>query len=191
MLLEFLGTIFTSILSGGATGLLGAAIQRFADYKNKQLDLQQQKQANDYDLQKRQIDLQITNAEWQGKLKVAQEEGATQREVADTQAFQASLLKEPDRYSPTQGLTTRQVWMLVLLDFARGIVRPALTLYLIVLESLVYQQAKLVLGAQALSAADALQIWKMVVGSILYLTTTCVLWWFGTRNKQPQSRGVR
>ncbi len=35
----------------------------------------------------------------------------------------------------------------------------------------------------SLSAEQAIQLIQMVVGTILYLTTTCVLWWFGTRNK--------
>ena len=32
------------------------------------------------------------------------------------------------------------------------------------------------------------EMWGLIVGTILYLTTTCVLWWFGTRNKQEQPK---
>jgi hypothetical protein len=66
----------------------------------------------------------------------------------------------------------------------RGIVRPALTVYLCVLTTYVWLQVHQVLDKQPLSGSEALQIWQLIVGTILYLTTTCVLWWFGTRNKQ-------
>jgi hypothetical protein len=30
------------------------------------------------------------------------------------------------------------------------------------------------------------QLHQQIVFTLLYLFTTCVLWWFGTRNKQKQ-----
>lgn len=183
-MLELLGTIFGSIFSGGATGIIGVALQRFADYKNKQLDAQLEAQRAQNELDKRKLDLEITGKEWAGRVQVAVTEGESAKDVAASQAFATSLLREPERYSSTQGLTSGQQWILVLLDAARGIVRPLLTVYLCALTTYVWYQVRTVLSQQNLDAAAAMQVWQLVVGQILYLTTTCVLWWFGTRNKE-------
>lgn len=184
-MIEVLGTIFGSIFSGGATGLIGVGLQRWADYKNKQLDMQLEKQRGEMEMSKRRLDLDIAKAEAEGKLRVAQEEGATARDVAESQAFAASLLREPERYSSTQ-LSPIQNWVFVLLDALRGSVRPFLTLYLCALTTYVWWQVKSELQDSALSPEAALEVWRLVVGQILYLTVTVVLWWFGTRNKGPQ-----
>ena len=71
----------------------------------------------------------------------------------------------------------------MLLDFARGIVRPALTIYLCALTTYIWWQVRQLIDKEDLDPAEVLEVWKMVVNTILYLTTTCILWWFGTRNK--------
>ena len=185
-MLEILGAIFGNIFSGGATGLLGVVLQRFADYKNKQLDMKLEAQKAEQEIAKRRVDAEIMKEEWAGRLQVAQEEGRAKEAVADAEAFAASFRLEPALYAEGQKLTAGQVWLMVALDALRGSVRPLLTVYLCVLTTYVWYQVKLKLGAEELDSEAALDVWKMVVGNILYLTTTCVLWWFGTRNKQDQ-----
>ncbi len=133
-MLEIIGTIFGSVFSGGATGLIGVGLQRYADYKNKQLDIQLAKQKFDQDLALKQVDMQMMEKEWAGRVQVAQTE--------------------------------------------------ALTVYLCAISTLIYLQARELVGKENLTSEQALQIENLIVGTILYLTTTCVLWWFGTRNKQ-------
>lgn len=183
-MLETIFSVVGSILGGGATGLLGVAFQRFADYKNKQLDMQLEKQRGELELQKKDKDLLIMQGEWQGRLKVAEEEGTTAKDVADTQAFAATLWKEPERYTEASKLTAGQTWIMVLLDGFRGIVRPGLTIYLCVLTTAIYVQARGLLAGEDINAEQALEIEHQIISTILYLTTTVVLWWFGTRNKQ-------
>jgi hypothetical protein len=185
-MLELIGTIFGSVFSGGATGLIGVALQRFADYKNKQLDIQLAKQKFDQDLALKQLDMQMMEKEWAGRVQVAQTEAEAAADAAASKAFEASYGMEPKRYS--EGVTPGKFggFMLILLDLFRGVVRPALTVYLCVLTTLIYYQARQLVGQENLSPEQALQIEHLIVGTILYLTTTCVLWWFGTRNKgQP------
>lgn len=186
--MELLTTIFGSIFSGGATGLLGVIIQRWADFKNRQLDLQLEKEKRETEIAKRKADAEIMSAEWNGRMKVAQTEGETAKEVAASQAFAQTLFKEPERYS-SGTFTAGQQWILVLLDALRGSVRPLLTIYLCALTTFVWYQVKLKLEVEELDAGAAMQVWQLVVQNILYLTTTVVLWWFGTRNKQqpPQA----
>lgn len=183
--MELLGTIFGSIFSGGATGLLGVVIQRWADYKNRQLDLQLEKERRETEIAKRRADAEIMAQEWAGRTRVAQEEGATAKDVAESQAFASTLWKEPERYSSGK-MTNGQQWVLVILDAIRGSVRPLLTIYLCALTTYVWVQVREIVAGEDLQADAALAVWKLVVGNILYLTTTVVLWWFGTRNRQKQ-----
>lgn len=183
-MLEILGTIFGSIFSGGATGLIGVILQRWSDYKNKQLDLQLEAQKQAHEISLRRVDAEIMAQEWAARTKVAQVEAAGREAVADAGAFAESYKLEPARYSDGVKPSRGQGWVLVLLDAFRGCIRPLLTVYLCALTTFVWWQARTVLNAEDLDTAAALDVWKMVVGTILYLTTTCVLWWFGTRNKQ-------
>lgn len=183
--MELIASLLGSIFAGGATGIIGVIIQRYADFKNKQLDMALEKQRGELEVQKRQADALVVAKEYEGKLAVASKEGETAKDIADTQAFAQTLFKEPERYSNANTLTPWQQWVMVLVDAARGIVRPALTLYLCGLTTYVWTQVKDKLAVEDLEASDVKDIWLLVVKTILYLTTTVVLWWFGTRNKQP------
>jgi hypothetical protein len=183
-MLEWLGNAATSILGGGVTGILGVAVQSVFAYKNKQLDLELNKQKLDHDLAMKNADLQIMSQEWAQRTKVAEIEAAGKESVADAQAFAASY-NEPQRYSADVHPNTAQGWLLVTLDFIRGIVRPGLTIYLCILTTMVYLQVKPLVGT-GLSPVEALGLLKIIIDTILYLTTACVLYWFGTRVKaQP------
>lgn len=183
-MLELLGLVFGNIFSGGATGLIGVILQRFADYKNKQLDMQLESQRHMNAVELRRVDAEIMKQEWAAKTELAKTEAAGKEAVADAEAFAASFKLEPERYSDGVKPTRGQAWLLVILDTLRGSIRPLLTLYLCALMTVVWVQASGVLNKEDLDATAALDVWKMVVGSILYLSTTCILWWFGTRNKQ-------
>lgn len=192
MILTLLGTIFSSTLAGGATGLAGVGLQRFFDFLNRKADLQKTLADQAHQLKMREVDLSIMQQEWAGRLKVAEREGATAENVAATAAFKETLFTEPERYSDASRLTKNQMWWMVALDFIRGIIRPALTVYLCVLTTLVYVQARQLLSKEDLTVQEAMELTRTIVGTILYLTTTVTLWWFGTQNKQSQAkaRGV-
>lgn len=185
-MLELFGTIFSSIFAGGATGIIGVIAQRWFDHKNRELDKELEKQRQDHELAMRDKDAAIMAQEWAGRTQVANIEAKATVDAADAAAFGTSFNLEPKQYSsnvvkPTKG----QSWVLVLVDAVRGIVRPGLTVYLCAITTMVYSDAQMLLGkAQGMTATEALDLTKMVVGTVLYLTTTCVLWWFGTRNKQ-------
>ena len=186
-MLELFGSLFTSIVSGGLTGIAGVVVQRYADYKNKQLDIEMNKVKFQNDIDLKQIDLEIIQEESNARVKVAEIETEGRSDVADSNAFSQSFYTEPQRYSEKVKTTQGQAWLFVVLDFIRGLIRPTLTVYLCVLSTLVYTQARTLIE-QGLSPTESLDLVKQVVGTILYLTTTCVLWWFGTRNKGPQPK---
>lgn len=185
-MLEILGTVFGAIFSGGATGIIGAIASRYADYKNKQLDMQleAQRQANAIALKR--VDIELMEKEWVGREKVAITEGETAMNVADAEAFGKSFEMEPKMFT-TGELSSNQRWLFVVLDAIRGSIRPLLTVYLCVLTTMIYMQAKALLANDPLTALQALDLTKLVIGTILYLTTTCTLWWFGSRPRKQEA----
>jgi hypothetical protein len=182
-MLEILGGALSAVVSGGMTGILGVVVQRIADYKNKQLDLQLMDKKHTHEVKMREVDALIMQQEWAARTEVASIEAAGREAVADSQAFAASF-NEPSRYSEGAKFTDNQAWLMVILDFIRGIVRPGLTIYLCILTTFVYFEAKGLLANSPINETQAYEIIKLIIGTILYLTTTCLLWWFGSRNKQ-------
>ena len=187
-MLSILGTIAGSIFSGGATGILGVIAQRFADYKNKQLDLQIESQRFTQAVEMKKIDAEIMKQEYAARLSITQTEVAGASDVADSAAFAASYQLEPKKYSSEAAMTPAQNWIMVLLDALRGSVRPLLTLYLCVLVTAIYVTSRETLRATGneLSPDQALDLFKLTLGTICYVWTTITLWWFGTRNKGKQ-----
>jgi hypothetical protein len=183
-LFELVGTAATSIFAGGATGLVGMGLQRLFDWLKVKQDLQLFQAKAAHELLMRDKDALLMDKEWQGRLRVAQTEGELKVDAVNGQAFAESLLREPERYSNVATLSWGQQWIMVALDFIRGIIRPFLTAYLCVFVTYVWFQVKFLLAVEELEAKDILEIWRLVVGTILYLWTTVTLWWFGTRNKE-------
>lgn len=178
-----LETFFSSIVSGGLTGIIGVIVQRYADHENKKLDLQVSAQKQSHEIALRKVDAEIMAQEWTARTKVASIESNAQIEVSENEAFSKSF-NEPLRYAEGIKYTRKQGALLVLLDFIRGVVRPGLTIYLCILTTLVYMHSRQLIGEKLLTPEQALEIIKLIIGTVLYLTTTCLLWWFGVRNKQ-------
>lgn len=163
-----------SVLSGGLTGILGSVTQGIFEYKTKKLEIELQKSKYENEIALRKIDGDIAIQAWSAKV-----------DVEDSKAFNTSLSSEPKTYHDG-ALTEKQNWLMVLLDFIRGIIRPFLTLYLCVLTTAIYIQAKRLIHDNDLSVDQAYDLVNQIINTILYLSTTCVMWWFGTRNKTKQ-----
>lgn len=171
-----------SVFTGGLTGVLGVGIQRVFEFKTKKLELEANRDLYDHQVRMKQADAAIMAQEWAARSKIAEAESATAMDVADSAAFAKSFSMEPQRYS--EGHFSRgQNWLMVFLDVFRGVVRPALTVYLCVLTTLIYLKCQTMLDDQAILPDQALDLTKTLVETILYLTTTCILFWFGSRNK--------
>lgn len=189
---EILGTIASSIFAGGATGILGVIAQRIADYKNRQLDMQVEQMKQAHEVEMRKADAEIMREEWAQRTKVAEIEtqgaahvadiqAAGASDLADANAFADSFKLEPQLFSASVKPSRGQAWALVLLDVLRGCVRPILTLYLCILATVVYMKAQKY--GSGMTQAEAFELTKLIIGTVLYLWVTCTLWWFGTRNK--------
>jgi hypothetical protein len=78
-------------------------------------------------------------------------------------------------------------FLLVIVDFVRGMTRPGLTLYLIWEVHKTRAEIEAILaeaGVSGISIGEAIGVYTLVVETILFLVTTAVTWWFGTRTKK-------
>lgn len=182
MNLSDIGSAIGGVLSGGLTGIIGAGIQGVLALKTKQLDVQMQAAKLANAVAMKQADAAIMQQEWAARTKMAELTASSQEAVADTQAFQAAITSEPQRYSDSSKVTATQEWLLVFLDFVRGLVRPMLTLYLCAITTAIYLEARKLTGA-TIQPDQAVSLLSKIVDTVLYLTVSCTLFWFGSRQK--------
>ncbi len=168
-----------SVMSGGITGLVGTALQGYYTYKSKQLDidLEKNKAANEIELRK--IDIQMQAQEWASRTQIAEITAQGETDKADANALIASY-NEPQQYSEKSMLSHTQEWVMVGLDALKAIIRPGLTVYLCAITTMIYLQTRAMIGD---NTGDSFAVLQKLIDTVLYLTTTCVLWWFGSRNK--------
>lgn len=181
-MLSLFGSLISGGVLGGLTGILGTWLKGRADAKMKKLDIEADKDRMAHELKVKEADQAIMKEEWSGRTKVATVEASGAEAVADAKAFEKSYeasLQYSKGLEPTKG----QAWALVLLDLLRGLIRPGLTIYLIAITTMIYFQAEKLMGGD-LPPEQAAEIVNKVIGTVLYLTTTCLTWWFGTRNSQ-------
>ena len=82
-------------------------------------------------------------------------------------------------------------WAMGLVDMVRGLMRPAITTYTLALLTLVMlwvRELYLRAGLQ-MTPTQVHELAMQCVGTVVYLATTTVVWWFGVRPGQPPARG--
>lgn len=180
-----------SVLGGGFTGLIGTGVQKFFDYKGKKLELEIADKRYAHEIEMKKADAMLMREEFAARTRVAEIEAGAKEATADAAAFAVALQNEPKRYSSEEKLTPAQNWLMVLLDFFRGAVRPGLTIYLCAITSGVYLHTRMLVGQNGvmLDAKQTGDLLTLIINTVLYLTSTCVMFWFGTRQKgQPPKK---
>ena len=160
--------ILTSLLAGGLTGLLGTVL-------TGGLKIFHKRQAHRQEIELRKIDLSMINAEAAAAERVAVIEAESEKAQAEYDALQASYKEAATRFTEGYRMSSAQVWVLLGIDVVRGLMRPALTLFLVISTTTIYFSLT---GAMDLPAVE---MQERIIATLLYLTTTCVTWWFGGR----------
>ena len=186
---DVLGTLITGVLSGGATGLFGVLIQRYFDLQHKKQEIEQFRLqlANNIELAKMESERAVRVSE------IGLEGVQAQ---ADASIMTASFRHDNANYLDAQaqrrtgfvgGLVT---FMMAVVDFLRGILRPGMTAYLCALVTVMFLWARDLAEKHGyhLSAEQAYSLVLQIVATILYCWTTATLWWFGTR--PPKFKGA-
>ena len=172
-LVNALGAIF----GGGLTGLIGSAVTAFTEIKKQKMQYEHEEKMQEFAMQTLKL-------ETEAQLKIVEVETTGKIEVADADVFKASFDNDKATYSV--GIQKGKVtsFLLVLVDLLRGSVRPIVTYYFTILISIIFFD----LFTKYDISGKAESIINDVVLVILYIGTTVILWWFGTRNKMFQNK---
>lgn len=149
--------LIAGVLSGGVTGLLGTVISGgMKFFENKQ------KHAFELAIMDKEMVQMDKEAEIARDIKEMDMEGK------ESQAAWKAL--ESSYKESTTRMSTGDSGWLIAVDVVRGMMRPFITVSMLMLMAIVY-----------FTLATPPEQAKIIV-TILYIATTCVLWWFGTRN---------
>jgi len=182
---DFLGDALGAIISGGTTGLLGAGISLFGEIKK-------QKMIFDHDENMEGLKQDSMRLEADLKMDLAKVEGGIKIDLSEMQAFTQSQSNDKATYSDPSKFGAIGRFFMGMVDFCRGMIRPSMTVYMTVLTTLMYWQLiEMVGGLEGVINKDmALGMIQQITLVILYITSTVILWWFGTRQKIIQKPSV-
>jgi hypothetical protein len=180
-------TLITTLL-GTLTGLLGNFLTTWSSLKLE-------KMKNDHELAKMKEERETIRAEAEANIKITEAVTEGQIQLAETDAFKESL-KGADKqlfdisYMPylmkskwTSWMGALLMFMFATIDVIVHSVRPFVTYYMIGASTwLTILCYKLVNMTGALfTAAQAFDLFNMVINTMLYLTSSAVGWWFADR----------
>lgn len=183
-----------NLILGGITGLIGSITTSITNYKI-------QKMKNEHEIAMVQANTKAMIAETEANIKITQVETEAAVELADSQAYLKSIelgnqntfdQKWIDRLFTVEGWVryiSIPVGVLVaflfgLVDFLKAFTRPGITWLFTAATLFLAYTAYNVLGTAGMSAMDttsALAILTHIMDIVLYLTVSCVTWWFGDR----------
>jgi len=159
------------VLFGGLTGLIGNVITGITNYKTKKLEAIHEE---------KMVELESAAMKLEAEMNIAINKAEIEGEVelADTAAYMESLKSGQTSLFGKEWIDKLfRVWL-------RGFMRPALTAYLVGMATVITFMAWKIIqeyGMQAMSADQAVQIFREVTSVIVYLAVSCVTWWFGDR----------
>lgn len=182
-IMSSLGAIF----SGGATGIIGSAVSGYFDLKKSKLLYSHERDKFKHVEVLEQLAMEVIKLEVEGKAKIADTEADAEKEVAATRIFDTSLKSDKSTYSVGLDFAkTKGGWLyagaMVFVDFIRGTLRPVITYYLVVLITIMYFNFMKEIGVVKTTNPEMIAGYlDKIVLVFLYLTTSVVLWWFGSR----------
>jgi hypothetical protein len=195
-MIAILSMLFSSVFSGGATGLLGIFVQRYFDYQHRNQDLELVKVNNEHARLLSAMETERANRAAEATENVAKTEADAQENVATTDAqaredeaaaksliasYSADKAAYLDAAAQQQSRAARVLMALV--DFTRGIIRPALTAYLVGVATVMFFWARKLADqyGAGFTPAQVHDLILQIVSTLLYLVVVAVVWWFGTR----------
>ena len=171
----------------------GSLVTGIMNYKMQKLknehELARIKAETDAMVAEKDANIQITRAQVEGEVEIADSEAyaISQKEGnkdALKEAYIIKLFETQGRFRIiTLPLATLLITFLGLVDIFRKSMRPALTAYLAAVTTWITFLAWEVLQMTQsdLNATQAAALFSNVSNAVIYLTVSCVTWWFGDR----------
>lgn len=168
-MLDALLGIMSSGGLGAVVGLAGSLATKWLEYKT--MDQKLNFEVKMADLRKQELEMEHKHAlaVIDKEIDVARTEGEIARDVAEMEAFTESQRQAQVKYGG-------------IVDKIRGLMRPLITVYLMIITTIITSSVWERLGGlTALPADTVMNLFEYLVHSAVFLTITAVTWWFGTR----------
>lgn len=183
---------------GGVTGLIGNVVTGWMNYKTM-------KAKNEHEVAMLKAESEAMKLEAEMNIKITEAKIQGEVELADTQAYIESQKSGQTRYFSDRwvdkllsvdGKVSKWfalpaailiAFMFGIVDWLRGFMRPALTIYLTGMSTVITYMAWEIMqkyGMEQMSVDQALGVYNNVITIIIYLTVSCVTWWFGDRRME-------
>lgn len=179
-ILGTVGGLIGSAASGGIFGLLGNGIKSWFDQKAEQAKM-------NHEIKMREMDQQEITLEHSLKMKEIEEQvkGDIAKATQSRMATEANAAAEVDKAAIGLRQASYEMDKATygggFVDIIRGMMRPVLTLYFAVLMSLIAWELMKINDGQFVNPTEAQAMFKDVINAIIFLATTSVTWWFGSR----------
>lgn len=178
--MSIISTLGDLLASGGVGAIVGAVGSYFAKREERKLLAEK----HQYNLADRELDLREQEAEQSHavamadkKMELAEVEGDIAVDVADSSAFVESVKGS----SKTTGSPVG--------DFVKGLMRPLITMYLLVIVSILgWKLHALIGGLTGLANDEVFALYNEIITSTIFLCMVSVTWWFGSRPHAKHSR---
>jgi len=168
--MEALLSILTSTGAGGIIGVVGSWLTKREERKNIQLQLERDVKLAEIRKDEAKIEADHELALADKQIERAQVEGSVAIDQAKIEAFTDDLKEQSKNYG------------IKVVDGIRGLMRPLITIYLLVIATLLTLKInQLVGGLDSLEMSELKGIYDNVINQMLFLTATAVTWWFGSR----------
>jgi len=172
-ILDGLGVIASGGLSsvaGSAIALIGTQLTKREERKSLEIRMQHETKLREVEAQEIASENAHALAMADKKIQQTENEGQIAQDIEETKAFKQSL--------KAQLIGTGSA----LVDGIRGIMRPLITMYMLIVMSLMSFYIFQVTGLfDAYPMGAMIELNQKIVNQILFLTATTVTWWFGSR----------
>jgi hypothetical protein len=167
-------------------GVVGTAITGIFNYKTQKLK-------NTHDVAMAKLDMEHLKVEAEANIKVtkARVEGEVELAEVDAMKNSYSMLSSNLFDKAYMKYIMERKWlswcavpitlMFALVDFLKHLARPALTYYLVGASTWITILCWKLMDGVTLTGTEAYDLFKLVVMTVIYLTASCVGWWFGDR----------
>jgi hypothetical protein len=188
-------------LIGTIAGFIGTGITTYANYKMRQMEVEDNKAKREHELKmvdaeskariaEVQANIQVAQVQTEGAITLEEAKGFTESQRQGNQhVFESkwvtALLNRKDNWRfLTVPLAVLICCLFGLSDAIQSIMRPALTLYSAVIATWVTWRAWEIMqgaGVHTFNTSQAADIWQQATSVAYTLAVTLITWWFGDR----------
>lgn len=176
-MLSTLVDILTSSGAGAGLGLFGSWLTKREERLGMRLAMEKELALAKLTKEEAALEMEHALAMADKEHVRALTEGEMKTEIAEISAFRESLKQNTVKTG------------LAFIDTLRGLMRPLITAYLLLLATWIsLELSSLTGGFKALPAPLLASLFEDIIQEILFLTTTAVTWWFGSRPSSNRAR---